>query len=93
MVVTIYVNSDSPCKGLVVFPSIVIATIIHMRYEERNLYRVLVWEFFSLLTSANPGNSQAVLAFWPTQARGAHKLPRQLKPAGTMKWGLGPFLP
>ncbi|PQP95409.1 hypothetical protein Pyn_27270 [Prunus yedoensis var. nudiflora] len=44
MAITIQINSANPCKRLVVFPSIAMDTTIHMRYEERNLYRVLVWE-------------------------------------------------
>ncbi|CAL8165318.1 unnamed protein product [Prunus armeniaca] len=42
--VTIHMNSNSPCKRLMVFSLIAMATTIHMRYDERNLYRVLVWE-------------------------------------------------
>ncbi|VVA39644.1 PREDICTED: Protein of unknown function DUF3511 [Prunus dulcis] len=41
--ITIHVKSGSPCKRLVV-PPIAMATTIHMRYEEMNLYRVLVVE-------------------------------------------------
>ncbi|CAL8164573.1 unnamed protein product [Prunus armeniaca] len=42
MTVTIYMNSNSPCKRFVVFPPIVMTTTIHIRYEEMNLYRVLI---------------------------------------------------
>ncbi|CAL8154990.1 unnamed protein product [Prunus armeniaca] len=61
----IHVNSGSPCNRLVVFSSIAMATTIHKRCEERNLYRVLVWKivlnFFWLLTLAIPRLEQGLI--------------------------------
>ncbi|CAL8989923.1 unnamed protein product, partial [Prunus brigantina] len=65
--VTIHVNSGSPCKRLVVFPSIVMVITIHMRYEERNLYKVLVREVKNM---TNTGSSclWASLVLWDPAA-------------------------
>ncbi|CAL2265234.1 unnamed protein product [Prunus armeniaca] len=64
MIVTIHLNSGNPCKRIVVFLLIAMTITIHMRYEEMNLYRDLVWE-----------QTQAILAFGPTQTCGVYELP------------------
>ncbi|CAL8161627.1 unnamed protein product [Prunus armeniaca] len=84
--VTIYVNSNSPYKRLVVFPPIVMATTIHMRYEEMNLYRVLVWE----QTKTRARDRFACGLAW---FRGTHNLLKQVWPVGRRRLSLDPVLP
>ncbi|CAL2263186.1 unnamed protein product [Prunus armeniaca] len=54
-----------PLEKVVVFPTIVMTTTIHMRYEERNLYRVLVWEVKNMTNKPRLEVRLVWLASWP----------------------------